>query len=491
MSAASEATQGAPSQELGGPKLRLIDVIAQSIGFIGPVFSAAFLLPSIAGLGFTGKGAGVGSPLAVIAATIGLLGVAWIVSCYARRIHAAGALYDYVTDGFGQRVGFLAGWVYYGGMTLLAIAIFPAFGGFLSLTLLGNHDVDVAWWIWALLAVVLVYGMTILGVQVSTRGQLVLALVSMTVIFGWVIYVIAKGGNGGNSATPFDPSAISFNDLFYGLLYACLIFTGFETAANLAEETENPRRSIPRAIMWSVAGVGVFYVTVMYALEIAFGLDMAAFLNLDNFPPLYTAAADPAIGGDNFGEIVQWIVLIDILAVALGVANACSRGYFALARDRRLPSVLGGVHPRFGTPWIAAGLLGTISIVVVMVTEWTDGIVPGADSDPGVWFRAFQFGATFGALGLVIVYLMIAVSGFLPQRGENRVLLAIAATVGSAATLAAIWGTVYKAPPIYWLDKVWWLTLVWIAAGVVVLLVLNSRGAFARQTNSQARHAGD
>ena len=483
---AAPATDGSTT-ELGKAHLTLTDVIAQSIGFIGPVFSAAFLLPSIAGLGFSGKGAGVYSPLALIVATIGICGVAWIISCYARRIHAAGALYDYVTAAFGQRVGFLGGWIYYGGMTLLAVAIFPAFGGFMALTLLGNHDVDISWWILALGAIVLVFGMTILGVQLATRAQLVLAVSSMAVIFGWVIYVIAKGGTGGNSATPFDPTAISFDNLFYGLLYACLVFTGFETAANLAEETENPRRSIPIAVIWSVIGVGAFYVVVMYALELAFGLDMAAFLNLENFPPLYSAAANPEFGGDTFVEIVQWIVLLDILAVALGVANACSRGYFALARDGRLPRPLGAVHPKFGTPWIAAALLGIVSIVVVVWTELADGIVAGADTDPGVWFRFFQFGATYGALGLILVYLLIALSGFKGQAGENRLWLGVAAVVGTAATLAAVWGTVNDAPPIYSLDKVWWLTAIWIGIGIVVMLILHSRGAFSRQTTAQAR----
>ncbi len=483
-----DSQTGHAGGDLGHARLSLLDVVAQSVGFIGPVFSAAFLLPAVAGLGFTGKGAGVVSPLVLIVATIGMCGVAWIVSCYARRIHAAGALYDYVTDGFGQRVGFLAGWVYYGGMTLLSVAIFPAFGGFMALTLLGNHDVDISWWILALLAIVVVFGMTILGVQLSTRAQLVLAAVSIAVIFVWAIYVIIKGGTNGNSGTPFNPGELSFSNLFYGLIYACLVFTGFETAANLAEETADPKRSIPRAVLWSVIAVGGFYVVVMYALELAFGLDMAAFLNLENFPPLYSGAANPELGGDTFGEVVQWIVLIDILAVALGVANACSRGYFALARDGRLPRAFASVQPRFKTPWVAAAVLGAASVVVTIWTELSDGIFAGTDTDPGVWFRFFQFGATFGALGLIVVYLLISLSGFKGMAGESRGKMAVAAVVGSLATLAAVIGTVYKAPPVYGLDMVWWLMLIWAALGVVALFALHSRGAFDRKTAAQTKH---
>lgn len=117
-----------------------------------------------------------------------------------------------------------------------------------------------------------------------------------------------------------------------------------------------------------------------------------------------------------------------------------------------------------------------------------DGIVAGADTDPGVWFRFFQFGATYGALGLIIVYLLIALSGFRGMADENRTWLTVAAVVGSLATVAAIIGTVYKAPPIYSLDKVWWLTLIWIVIGAVVTAVLHSRGVFARKTATQERH---
>ena len=61
-----------------GKSLSLIGVVAQSIGFLGPVFSAAFLLPSVAGLGFSGKGAGVASPIAMIIAALGIGGVAFL-----------------------------------------------------------------------------------------------------------------------------------------------------------------------------------------------------------------------------------------------------------------------------------------------------------------------------------------------------------------------------------------------------------------------------
>ena len=97
--------------KLGRGNLRLADVVAQAVGFMGPVFSVTFFLTAIGGASLTGKGAGIAIPISLILAAIGMLGVSWIISRFAKRIHAAGSLYDYVTAAFGRRAGFVAGWI--------------------------------------------------------------------------------------------------------------------------------------------------------------------------------------------------------------------------------------------------------------------------------------------------------------------------------------------------------------------------------------------
>ena len=91
-------------------KLSFFDVIAQSVGFLAPVFSVAFLVPLVVGLiSATGKGAGVAAPLSIIFGGIGITCVAYNIAQYAKRISAAGSLYDYVTDGLGSHLGGAAG----------------------------------------------------------------------------------------------------------------------------------------------------------------------------------------------------------------------------------------------------------------------------------------------------------------------------------------------------------------------------------------------
>ena len=107
-------------ERLGAKVLTLPDVIAQSVGFMGPVFSSAFVIPLVVGvISASGKGGGVASPLSVLIAAVGVFAIGAIVSRYAREVHAAGSLYDYVTRGLGERAGTAAGWLYYVGITVL------------------------------------------------------------------------------------------------------------------------------------------------------------------------------------------------------------------------------------------------------------------------------------------------------------------------------------------------------------------------------------
>lgn len=475
--------QAGGGEKLGKGNLTLLDVIAQSIGFIGPVFAAAFFIPTIVGASLNGKGAGLASPVSIIIAMVGMCAVAWIISRFARRIHAAGSLYDYVTEAFGERIGFVAGWVYYGGVIALTLAIGLAFGGFLHDTLFFNHGIDLQWF-WYSIAFWVVAGlMMVRGVAISTRVQLVLGLGSFLIILAFSIWVIIKiGGDGGLSGQPFNPSSSDqgWNGIFFGVLYAVIMFIGFESSANLAEETKNPRKHLPLAIFGSCIAVGIFYIIITYAQAVGFGLSVQDWLAA--FPPLYALAADPRYGSTNFGELVQWLVVIDIAAVGLGTAVGSSRGVFALARDGRLPKVLASVHPTYKTPWIASIALAVASIIVVIIIAATNGLMTVGEMDPGQWFPMFNWLATFGGFMLVAVYIAICVAAFKGMPGESQGLLALAGIVGGLVSIGAIYGVVVQYADIPTYNRIWWVAVLWLVGGVIVMLILNQMGRLRNKT---------
>ncbi|MCL2584511.1 MAG: APC family permease, partial [Streptosporangiales bacterium] len=434
--------------------LTLVDAIAQSVGFIGPVFSMAFLVPLLVGVNASGRGAGVAAPLSVLIAAVGVLGLGWIIAQYAKRIHAAGSLYDYVSDGLGSRIGTASGILYYCGILALDAAILVMIGGTIHDTLqseFGVTPLPAAGWdviLLALLAVVL-YA----GVALSTRAQLVLALVSFLAVLVFLLTVIARAGQASDTVRTFTPSGspTGLSGVLFGVLYGVLLFTGFETAANLGEETARPTRDIPRAVLISVLAVAGFYVIGSYGQVAGYHFSLGL-LAKNSGAPLFGLAGPSAGGG--FGSVairrlLELVVVLDMMAVMIGAGVSAARGLFALGRDGRLPRGLGR-QSRRGTPVVASTAVLAVCLVVIVVTWLWNGFV----AEPGTPHYVAVFGwlAAFGGFALAIIYLLMAVGSLRGLRGRRRMWpVYLAALAGGAVTVGAIAGSVYKvtAPTIY------------------------------------------
>jgi amino acid transporter len=466
------------STPLGRARVSMTGVLAQSVGFMGPVFSVATLLPLIVGLSATGRGAGVATPLAIAIAAVGIFGAGWIIAQYAKRIHLCGSLYEYICDAFGPRVGVVAGWLYFGAMLVLAAATFLVLGGLTADFLQNAFSVSVAWWVLALIFAVLVMAVVVVGVQISVRAQLALVLISSAVVAAFSLYIIAKGGLGGNSLStkPFNPLAIGGLDLLYGVLYGINMFIGFESAANLAEETDDPKRHVPRAVLWSLTIVGLYFLVTAYGQVVGFGLDAEAWKN--SVFPLQALASGGEFGSTGFGNFMAALIILDIAAVAIGVGVAASRGMLSMARAGRLPAALATVHPRFRTPVGAAALIGAVSVAAILLVVLSDGVFSRATGQPDVlqpqWAPMFGWMAGFAGAGFALMYLTVSIAGARGLWHEvSRVKLVVAASAGVAVSAGAVFGAVYKAASP--LNTVPWALGGWILIGVFWSLAVRSR----------------
>jgi amino acid transporter len=465
-------------ERLGGKKLSLIDVLAQSVGFIGPVFSAAFIIPFIIGVNAAAKGAGTSAALAVLLAAVGTFALGWIVAKYARRIHAAGSLYDYVSNGLGKTVGAAAGWLYYGGTIILTTGLGVLIGGYVHDNLLPvwEINIDIPIWLWDAFFALLLFGVLYFGVKISTRVQLTLALISIAVVLIFFITVIIDLGSANDVAKAFDPSPSpgGFSGILFGVLYGMLIFVGFETAANLAEETAVPERSIPRAVLGAVVIVSVFYLIAAYVEVAGFGFDLAVITSPEVAgAPLFALGAPGSPAGSEFWlKILLLVVFLDMLAVYVGAGVASTRGVFAMARDRRLPRVLASVSKRYGTPAGAIYLLIVVQAILIVVAEGNDTLL----ALPGLphYFSVFAWCATFGPFALVVVYLLLSVGGLFGLRDDPGFGgVVVAGIVGIVVTGAAIFGSFYKVPSPTLLAP--WAALIWGALGFLYMLLVKGR----------------
>ena len=139
-------------------------------------------------------------------------------------------------------------------------------------------------------------------------------------------------------------------DVLVAFSLAVLAFGGFEAAAPLAEETRNPRRTVPLAVLGAVVVSGIIYVLGSYALVTAFGVGHAGTLAADA-NPFHTAAKAflPFVA-----PLITWIFLSSVTSSYVAANTQTSRVIFAGGRGGLWPRALGSVLPRFRTPAVAA-----------------------------------------------------------------------------------------------------------------------------------------
>ncbi|MDO0938099.1 APC family permease [Streptomyces sp. DG2A-72] len=459
--------------------LSLTDVVAQSVGFMGPVFSVSVLLPMLVGITTaTGNGAGAAAPLAVLIGTIGMLGIGWIVSAYARRIRAAGSLYNYVTEGLGTRLGAAAGYVYYLGVLVLGAGIAVLIGGTLYDDLKAEFGFDaVPVWAWQLIVLAIVVAVVHIGVQISVKMQLALALVSMAVLTVFFVYLIVKVG-GDNSLTAFKPSssAQGLSGIAFSVIYGVLLFTGFEAAANLAEETAEPQRSIPRAVLISLIASAVFFLLGCYAQIAGFHFDVSAVAE-NAGAPLTTLASPGMYGATWLARLVELVILLDMLAVYIGISVSVTRGVLTMARDGWLPKQLTRVNARRGTPIGGTAVVAVAYLLILLVSQ----AFPKGVSVPGLpdYFSWYAWLSAFGIFCLASIYLAMCFGAPRGLRGHaSPAKVWGAAVIGVLITGGALFGSVYKVPsPTIWAALG---AIGWCALAVVAAVAVKSRTAVTR-----------
>ena len=127
-----------------------------------------------------------------------------------------------------------------------------------------NIDFNLAWVPLAILCGLLVWWLNYRGIGLSTRTGLVLGIIEIA-IFVLISLLLIVNAGGRNTLSVFVPGADGVKPAFQGMIFCLLAFIGFEAAAPLGEETRDPRRTIPRAVIWSAIVVGLFYVFNYYA----------------------------------------------------------------------------------------------------------------------------------------------------------------------------------------------------------------------------------
>lgn len=453
--------------------LSTTDVISQALAFLGPVMSMSFLTAYIA------MAAGSAVPLAVLLGGLTMVALGYVIAQFASRVHAAGAIYNYAAKAFGPTAGFMGGWVYLFAVLCLTVAIIAGVAGWTT-EVLGMFGVPLSGaYLWLVVAAIECVGLYLLSyydVRISTRTQLWLVFGSVALVIVVALIILFKGGAEGFSLTPFSFSAAGgLQGLAFGMIFSILMYTGFESAAVLAEETVDPKRSMPIAIVGTVAAAVFLYVVVTYAYSIGFGFSAEGVaLWADPTQPALFSMAGIYIG-DWMVAVVYLAATVDGFAVALGCLTTASRVAYAIARDGALPAPLGRTHPKHQTPYIANGTVLTLAFLIAIGFTL---IFRPAEGIPPAYTIEFGYLAGIGAIAIEVIYVFVSIAAIVWFRRElkgeysalKHLVVPIVAVVGAGA---ALYGSLLPQPdPL--MQTMPYVALAWIVVGLAYILYLRS-----------------
>lgn len=442
-------------------KLRLWEALALSVGLMGPTLAMS--------LNGTGVSATVGKavPLVFLLGFIGVGLVGYGFWRLTQHFNHAGSVYALAGATIGPRAGFFGGFALLGTYLAFLTCTLAATGVFAHafLDALGLDSTG-PWLLVALLAAVGVGALNSRDTRITARTLLIVEGVGIAAMLILAVVIVGRTASGSAPGaqtfdlSTFSPAGTSMDAIMTATVFAFLSWAGFEACASLGEETDNPRRNIPRALAGSVVLTGILFVFMMFAQTIGFGTDAEG---LKAFAGTESALSDLSgqYIGTWFGLIVAFTAVASAFAAALSSSAAASRIVYALARDGFGPKALARTSPVTGAHPAALWFVGVVSAAINVVSY-----LAGVSA-----FDAYYWYATIGVLCILVAY---AVAG----AGVIKFTLSGLGTIPRRELVVPMAGITYliyvfvkqstgqSAPYSYFP----WIAGAWCLAGVVIVL---------------------
>jgi putrescine importer len=373
-------------------------------------------------------------PTAYLLALAAMLFTAYSYGRMAAAHPVAGSAYTYVRRAIDSRVGFLVGWATLLDYFFLPMVIWLIGGAYLQAKFPG-----MPFWAWILAYIVVTTVLNLLGIKTAERVNDLLMVFQILVIGIFVLLslrhvVHVGGGSALAGSTPFFHHGTTLSGISDGAAIAAYSFLGFDAVTTLTEETVDPKRTMPRAILLTALIGGAIFIVVAYATQLAHPGSA--------FKDSSSAAFEIAktIGGDLFSSIFLAGLVVAQFASGIAAQASTSRLLFAMGRDSVLPRRLFGyVHPRFRTPAFNILLTGVVGLIALRLDV--------ATSTSFINFGAFT-AFTFVNLSVIATFVRGRRSGSGGRLLPNVVVPAVGALVdlwllihldGRALTLGLIW----------------------------------------------------
>jgi APA family basic amino acid/polyamine antiporter len=255
------------------------------------------------------------------------------------------AEYEYVKNAMGERIGFIIGWIIIFSAVISSSAVAIGFGNYLG-TIFNIPPIYSAIGLIAVLSFILFIGIkesawvAILFTSIEALGLLIIFFIGIP-YYGNVNYF---------------EMPLGLNGIFASAALIFFAYLGFEEIVKLSEETIEPNKNIPRAIILAMIISTVLYILVAFSSVSILGWEALA-----NSQAPFSQIAFTALG-PNGSFLLSIIALFATSNTVLLLLLAGSRIVYGMAASHSLPLILRKVHPKTRTPWVSIVIVGLFAI---------------------------------------------------------------------------------------------------------------------------------
>ena len=285
-----------------------------------------------------------------------------------RMYPVAGSAYTYTRNTFNPHIGFMIGWA-----ALLGYFFLPMVIWLIGAAYLAAAFPAIPMWVWVTAFIVATSALNIVGIEVAVKFNIVLMIIQLFILGVFVALCVhyaveAAGPAGWAGVTPFFNFEVPFSATIAGAAIAAYSFLGFDAITTLTEETVEPKKNMPRAIMLIALIGGSIFIIASYTMQIAH----PGFAFVDSDSASFEVAK--TVGGDVFVMVFLAGLILAQFASGISAQASVGRLLYAMGRDNILQpqKVFSYLHPRFKTPAInivISGLIGFGALVLDIATS--------------------------------------------------------------------------------------------------------------------------
>ncbi len=305
--------------------------------------------------------------LATLVYVVGMIAMLFTALSYSRlsgEFPLTGSAYMFVRKAINPHVGFISGWI-----ILIDYIIVPSllvsFGALWASYLVPGSPT----YLWVIVFIIIITFINGRGINVAAKSNMIMLILELICIVFFVTmaikFIFIEGrGVGGFSIEPFYvKDTVNLRFIASATTIAIFGYLGFDGITALAEEVENPRKTIGKAIITTLLLIGFLFITQSYLATLAH----PNYADLNPDMAFFDIARE--VGGNPlyFFFVVVAIVAVGI-ANALVVQTSTARVIYSMGRDNTLPmsKFFAKVHPKFQTPLNATITVGVLTAFIAM-----------------------------------------------------------------------------------------------------------------------------